>query len=307
MLGGYQNAVTNEPSLISYYTFDQSDARDVHGTNNGTLVGTTAFTNGVNGSGTALSLDGAGLVNLGVVHDFTFPDGTNSVGRGSVEAWVQAGKTLRGDECIFANRDGYSRWDVHIDRQKKYIGNWNGASYLTVTIPAAGTVWHHLVVTYADSFFTVYWDGAAVGTVSQPLGFTDFDKSTQIGSTSPSSNNNESWIGLVDEVAIYSDALTPAAVQAHYNALFIGDPPVITKQPQGGTFIAGAAPTLSVTATGPNLSYQWYKGATALSGKTTNTLAFTSLAAGDAGMPTARPEASSRSVSNRADRLSILP
>jgi hypothetical protein len=170
-----------------------------------------------------------------------------------------------------------------MDRNNRGIGNWNGASYLTVAIPNASTTWHHLVVVYENDFFTVYWDGASVGTVSQPLGFTDFDKSTQIGAISPSGNDNESWVGMVDEVAIYADALTPEAVLAHYNALFAGDPPVITKQPRGGTYLAGAALTLSVNATGPSLAYQWYKGGTALSGKTTNTLFFPSLSAGDAG------------------------
>ena len=90
---------------------------------------------------------------------------------------------------------------------------------------------------------------------------------------------------MLDEVAIYADALTPEAVQAHYEAFFAGNPPVITKQPQGGTFMPGAALTLSVQATGPNLACQWYKGAAALAGRTTNTLSFPSLAAGDAGGP----------------------
>jgi len=275
-LADYESAVTNEPSLISYYTFDQSNATDAHGTNNGTLMGTTAFAAGV-GGGNALSLSGAGRVNLGVVQDFTFADIT-----GSVEAWVKPG-ALSGAACIFANRDGYSRWDVHMQQNKLGIGNWNGSSYLTVGIPNASTNWHHLVVVYEDAYFTVYWDGAAVGTVSQPLGYTDFDKSTQIGSTSPYFNNSENWVGMLDEVAIYADALTPEAVQAHYQALFIGNPPVITKQPKGGTYVPGAAPTLSVAATGPYLSYQWYKGATLLTGRTNNTLTFPSLAAGDAG------------------------
>ena len=77
---------------------------------------------------------------------------------------------------------------------------------------------------------------------------------------------SEGWVGMLDEVAFYADALTPEAVQAHYQALFAGTPPVITKQPLGGTYLPGVARTLSVKATGPNLAYQWYKGTTALSG-----------------------------------------
>ena len=277
LLAEYQTAVTNEASLISYYTFEQSDVADMHGTNNGTLMGTTAFAVGAGGFGKALLLGGAGRVNLGVVPDFTFADGT-----GSVEAWVKAG-TLNGAGCIFANRDGYSRWDVHMQQSKLGIGNWNGSSYLTVGIPNASTNWHHLVAVYENSYFTVYWDGALAGTISQALGYTDSDKSTQIGSVSPFSNGSESWMGMLDEVAIYAVALTPEAVQAHYQAFLAGNPPVITKQPEGGTYMTGAALTLNANVTGPNLAYQWYKGVTALAGKTTNTLSFLSLAAGDAG------------------------
>jgi Concanavalin A-like lectin/glucanases superfamily len=303
LLAGYQNAVTNEPSLISYYTFDQTNAMDLHGTNHGTLMGTTAFAAGVNGSGTALSLSGAGRVNLPIVTDFTFADGN-----GSVEAWVKPGN-LKGDACIFANRDGYSRWDVHMARNTRAIGNWNGGSYLTVPIPNPGTTWHHLVVTYAGDFFTVYWDGTAVGTLSQPLGFTDFDKSTQIGATSPNANDSESWIGSIDEVAIYADALSSDAVQAHYNAFFAGDPPVIIQQPLGGAFIAGSAPTLTVKATGPSLAYQWYKAATALSAATNSALAFSNLTAANAGTYSVRVSNVTTTVtsSNATIALASLP
>lgn len=277
-LSDYQTSVTSEASLISYYTFDLSDAEDVYGVNNGTLTDTTAFAAGVGGAGTALSLDGDGRVNLGVVEDFAFADRT-----GSVEAWVQAG-ALGGAACLFANRDGQSRWDVHLEQNKSAIGMWNGSAYFpTVPIPNASTNWHHLVVVFDDGPFKVYWDGELAGETFRILGFTDDTKSTQIGSISPTGNNSENWVGLLDEVAFYADALTPTAVQAHYQAFFIGDPPSITKQPEGGTYVEGVALTLSVDATGPELSYQWYKGVNALAGQTTNTLFFSSLVAGDVG------------------------
>jgi hypothetical protein len=280
-LAEYQAAVTNETSLISYYTFEQSDATDVRGINNGTLMGTTAFAAGAGGLGKALVLGGAGRVNLGVVEDFAFADTT-----GSAEAWVKAG-TLNGAACIFANRDGYSRWDIHMNRDKGAIGMWNGYSYQTISIPNSSTNWHHLVTVFDNGNWQVYWDGALAGSMFKILGYTDNTKSTQIGCRSPnpttSDDYSESWVGMLDEVAIYADALTPEAVQAHYEAFFAGNPPVITKQPQGGTYLPGAALTLSVKATGPKLAYQWYRGTNALTGEITNTLTFPSLAPGDAG------------------------
>ncbi|HEU5125834.1 MAG TPA: LamG-like jellyroll fold domain-containing protein [Verrucomicrobiae bacterium] len=278
-LSDYQTAVTNEPSLISYYTFDQNNAADVSGTNNGTLQGTTAFAAGARGSGTGLSLGGAGWVNLGPVGDFSF---TNS-DSGSVEAWVQAGSLL-GNGCIVANRDGFSRWQVNMTQNKLSIGSWNGSIFLTIPIPDASTNWHHVVAVYEDANLTVYWDGAPVGTVSQPLGYTDNTKGTQIGSPSPYGGGAENWVGTLDEVAIYAEPLTAETVLAHYNAFFIGDPPVITRQPQGGTFLAGANLTLGVTATGPGpLTYQWFDESGILDGETNATLSFSGLTEDDAG------------------------
>ncbi len=276
-LAQYQTAVTNETSLISYYTFDQSNAVDAKGTNNGTLMDTTTFATGVGGFGNALSLNGAGRVNLGVVEDFAFTNDT-----GSAEAWVKAG-ALTGEACIFANRDGYSRWDIHMTRNKGGIGIWTGIVYETIAIPNASTNWHHLVVVFQSGLFSVYWDGALAGSIYRSLGYTDFTKSTQIGSVSPYSNNSENWVGMLDEVAFYADALTPEAVQAHYAAFFAGTAPVITKQPRGGTYVPGAVLVLGVTATGPNLNYQWFKGTAALTGETASTLSFPNLAAGNAG------------------------
>ena len=45
----YQATVTGGPDLISYYTFDQLNANDSIGPNNGTLAGTTDFGPGIGG------------------------------------------------------------------------------------------------------------------------------------------------------------------------------------------------------------------------------------------------------------------
>ena len=241
-------------------------------------MGTTAFAAGVGGAGKALLLDGTGWMDLGVVEDFAFDDTT-----GSVEAWVQAGNLGGVNGCIVANRDGASHYSVHMNGDKSGIGMWNGGTYYpTISIPNPSTNWHHLVIVFDSGNFTVYWDGALAGSTPRPLGYTDHTLPTELGSSSPSVMS-EGWVGMLDEVAFYADALTADAIQAHYQAFFAGAPPVITKQPLGGTYLPGVARTLSVMATGPNLAYQWYKGTTALTGMTTNTLSFPSLSAGDVG------------------------
>lgn len=277
-LGDYRTAVTNTASLISYYPFEQNDATDWRGTNNGTLMGNTAYAAGVGGVGQALLLNGTGRVNLGVVPDFAFDDTT-----GAVEAWVQAGNLGGVNATLFANREVATRYSIHMNGDKSGIGMWNGGTYFpTISISNPSTNWHHLVAVFAGGNFTLFWDGALAGSTSRPLGFTDPIRATQLGSASPTANA-EGWVGMLDEVAFYADALTPEVVQEHYQAFFAGAPPVITKQPQGGTYLPGVARTLSVKATGQNLAYQWSKGSTALSGQTNNTLFFPTLGAGDIG------------------------
>src|SRR5467141_3514113 len=77
--------------------------------------------------------------------------------------------------------------------------------------------------------------------------------------------------GVIDEVRMYNQALTPAQIQGDMNAL-IGTPivlPSITTQPVSQSVTVGQTATFSVTATGTSPPrYQWRKNGTALSGAT---------------------------------------
>src|SRR5881396_2677160 len=64
-------------------------------------------------------------------------------------------------------------------------------------------------------------------------------------------------------------------------------PPAITVQPQPRTVVEGSSYTFTVTATGTSpLSYQWRRDNSALVGKTSSTLALTSIQTNDAGIYT---------------------
>jgi parallel beta-helix repeat protein len=57
---------------------------------------------------------------------------------------------------------------------------------------------------------------------------------------------------------------TTAVVPTENIAIEIGTLPVVTQQPQGSTVCVGNDVTLSAAATGVNVSYQWFKGTTAI-------------------------------------------
>jgi len=86
--------------------------------------------------------------------------------------------------------------------------------------------------------------------------------------------------GNVDEVAIYTNALTTNQIQLHYQVgltNFYSGPikAYITQDPAPATNYAGRQVTFVVGADGTApLSYQWYRGTTLLSGQTTDTLTF---------------------------------
>jgi len=87
---------------------------------------------------------------------------------------------------------------------------------------------------------------------------------------------------VVDEVAIYNYALSSGTVAAHY--LAAAEPPVIDVQPSPASFERYEGPALqySASASGdPPLAYQWRKNSIPISGATTNTLYFASIAPSD--------------------------
>lgn len=78
-----------------------------------------------------------------------------------------------------------------------------------------------------------------------------------------------SWYFGVDNVGLYS--------------IVTIDPPSLTKQPLGGTRVAGGWIAFDVAATGQQLAYQWQKNGEDISGATAATLTIDPVSAGSAG------------------------
>jgi hypothetical protein len=286
-LTSYRAAVMAEPSLISYYTFDDG-VLDSVGTNNGVLAGTPAvgysLGQGVGrGLDKALNLSGDGCVDLGPVPAFAFANGV-----GTVELWLRTDwtNTPGGNPTIVATRDNTlgTVYDINMDSGKAAIGFWNNTDYSLIPIPNAGTNWHQFAVIFTNSTWTVVWDGQVAGTDTEAIGAT-LPVSTLIGGQSLTNDPdaNEYWMGAFDEVAFYSNALSPGEILAHYNAFTGNIPPVIVTQPQGDVLLTGFPFTLNIVATGGNhIDYQWYENGAPVPSATTNTLVFSAVALSNA-------------------------
>ncbi len=86
----------------------------------------------------------------------------------------------------------------------------------------------------------------------------------------------------------------------------IDPPPVITQQPQNTSATVGTPATLSVTATGDNLSYQWFKNGVLIDGATNSTLYFASVQNSDTGNYTVTVSNPYGSVTSDPARLTVV-
>ncbi|MGC8888286.1 MAG: immunoglobulin domain-containing protein, partial [Verrucomicrobiia bacterium] len=81
---------------------------------------------------------------------------------------------------------------------------------------------------------------------------------------------------------IVSDGVNPTVTSANAY-LTVGQPPVITQQPQSQAVLKGSTLNLSVVATGVGLTYQWYKDGNLIPGAIGSILTLRNITSADAG------------------------
>jgi hypothetical protein len=174
------------------------------------------------------------------------------------------------------------------------IGDTSGGTHALVSAPNVLNTasWKHVAVTYdkGSGLGVLYVNGTIV--YSYNLGSftpqTSFD--LYIGFR-PSPVYSSIYKGLMDEISLYSRALSQAEIQSIVNAESAGKcsdvqlvAPVIVSQPMNVSVAAGSTADFTVSATGSSpLSYQWHFGATDISGATTSVLSLQNVQAADEG------------------------
>jgi hypothetical protein len=199
-------------------------ATDSKGSNNGT------YTNGVMlGAAGALFGDTNGAARFDGVEDHVrvaspsgFPVGASAR---SVELWFKTTtSSVRQALFHYGSQASGQEFGLFTDGSTKLytwiygVGNdatWNTASSIT------DGNWHHVVVTYSGTALLVYVDGSALGspqsvalnTVINSYGFV-------VGTTLAPGDGNDglAFRGSIDEVAIYSSALSASTITDHYQA-----------------------------------------------------------------------------------------
>lgn len=217
----YGTSVTSDqPDL--YWRLDESAgnvaADSSQSSNNGAYQG--GVTKGATGvipgySGTAASFNGQ---DAAVAGQSSLTNPTSY----SLESWFKTTTTRGGKIIGFGNSNTglSSNYDRHVYMQDDgtlAFGVWTGQPNLIITPVAYNDgKWHHMVAEQSSDGMKLFLDGALVGTnpqtQAQPYtGYWRVGGDTTWGSSSPY------FEGTIDEVAVYSKALSADRVAAHYN------------------------------------------------------------------------------------------
>lgn len=205
----------------------------------------------------------------------------NPPGPFTTECWARVTSWGSGNRSFLSSFQNYNagwwfRQESGTAPRWLYVHN-GGGIYM-----AAGSItkneWTHLVVTYDGTTVYFYANGTnmwnSTGTIPAPntTGSLCIGGDPAIG--------DGFFDGNVDEVAIYTNALTAGQIQLHYavGITNFAAPKVaayVVTDPTPASAYAGLTATFSVNAGGTTpLSYQWYKGTTPLAGATSDILSF---------------------------------
>jgi hypothetical protein len=138
--------------------------------------------------------------------------------------------------------------------------------------------WYHLAVTFDGTNALFYVNGVAHGPYNasgyKPAAFSNVQLASGAGV------GWQPFAGGIDEVAFYTNKLTAAQIQNHYQVgtnSFRAQPtaPSILSNPSSTTNFSGLPVTFTVTANGtPPPHFQWYKGTSPI-GSDANSVTFT--------------------------------
>lgn len=170
----------------------------------------------INAAG-ALTNDGNGSVLMnGTTQWIDIPDLSLS-GDFSLEFLMNTPITLNNGHAVFGG-DGGPNSDINFSSTTARLYYQPTDSDIVADTAAAGTnTWRHYVFTRSGTTVTLYRDGVSRATASSSLTFTFKGLGRSGGITG--TNKTGYWPGYIDEVAVYTSALSGARVTAHYNAI----------------------------------------------------------------------------------------
>ncbi|MHC1766691.1 MAG: immunoglobulin domain-containing protein [Verrucomicrobiia bacterium] len=204
--------------LVAWWPGD-GDARDIIGTNHGTLMNGATFTEGIVGQ--AFRFDG-------VDDQFRAPTLGLPVGASdrTLEAWFLMDEIID-SQMVWVNSvwigygsvGDYGRvWCIGVvgDSPRAFWSQWGGS--IEGGFVEVGR-WHHIASTSQGGFATLYLDGVATAS-----GIVPFDTSPGTDFIMGYLDDDRKQKGAIDEVRVYNRALTADEIKAIYDAGSAGKP-----------------------------------------------------------------------------------
>jgi hypothetical protein len=287
------------PSVVGLWRFNEGSgttATDSSGLgNNGTLTGENGavpvWVTGQAGFGGALAFtnDGTDHVCVTVPGAASLMIGQTATNPWTITAWAYEDSNGTGDFVatygrILTTDDGNAfqfesgaSGDAQIYTWSEINVPWQIGWGIGSSVAPLLDQWVHWAVVYDGTNLTLYRNanqgpqgGIASTPVTSPLAVPGYTGAVLIGSELDQSASR-TWNGMLDDVAVFAGALTPAQIVTVMGgdfSAFIGGPPGIVSQPQSQAVPQGGTATFSVGADGQApFQYQWYfNGTTKLSG-----------------------------------------
>ena len=255
MGSNYNDVINAEPSLLAYYTFDAdtavsgTTAIDATGNNNGSFVGDAAIVSSAGGLGNAIDLDGTNTVNIGTVPGY----GASMLSGATAEMWIKSDSDamevvlgrytgnneqqqyirLNMDRFNFATKDG---WLGVLNVFPLSSGGQMNKSGSIGSLDLTHDTWTYLAISMAygeadglDRFNLFVGKEGDANVTHYSYTTTPQAKSYQYtygpaadmlgaGMWIGAMNANGDYEDQIDEVALYSSALTYAQANAHFMA-----------------------------------------------------------------------------------------
>ena len=260
---------------------------------NGSLI-TISETPLVGDSDRAMNFTAGGYIGL------PYQAALNATAAFSYEVWYNEDAGSSGIRCPLWWRDEpalgdtrgwvhylWDSWDPawegrgHVFQSSDTYTTWNGIG--SPALFAQGE-WQHLVCTFDGAHKQIYLNGVLVAvSTTAKLKVKPVQRAvTTISSTA------YPFLGSLDEVAYYTNALAPERIQAHWKAARGVNPPAVAAtfatQPKGLTAFEGSKVTLSALVLGtPPFTGQWQRNGTTLPNQTNVTLTLASALQSDTG------------------------
>ncbi len=160
--------------------------------------------------GSALSFDGINDT-LTIANDSAFEDTPLTLMAWIKPTWTSGDPTYNPAILGLRSSTGSgTTYSWHITKNYSRMELYNGSTVGGVNISMNPNQWYHVALVWEDGTWTGYVDGVAVGTVSESIG-TATGRSLHIGSAD---GTREYFPGMIDELAIYGQALSAAEIYA---------------------------------------------------------------------------------------------